>query len=35
MSVTTTDGITATGYEWIGSIEGLALLGGMWQGKET
>jgi gamma-glutamylcyclotransferase (GGCT)/AIG2-like uncharacterized protein YtfP len=33
--VTTDDGVTATAYEWIGSIEGLPRVDGMWNGPEA
>lgn len=35
VSVTTSDGVTATAYEWIGPTEGLLRLDGMWRGAEA
>jgi gamma-glutamylcyclotransferase (GGCT)/AIG2-like uncharacterized protein YtfP len=35
VTVVTTSGITATGYEWIRSVDGLTRLDGMWQGPEA
>ena len=32
--VTTDGGVSATAYEWIGSIDGLSRLDGMWNGPE-
>jgi gamma-glutamylcyclotransferase (GGCT)/AIG2-like uncharacterized protein YtfP len=32
--VTTDGGVTATAYEWIGSVDGLPRLDGMWNGPE-
>jgi len=34
VSVTTDGGVTATAYEWIGPIDGLPRLDGMWKGQE-
>lgn len=35
VAVTTVDGVPATAYEWIGSVDGLTPLTGRWQGPEA
>jgi gamma-glutamylcyclotransferase (GGCT)/AIG2-like uncharacterized protein YtfP len=35
VTVTTDAGVSATAYEWIGSVDGLTRLDGMWTGPEA